>query len=102
MISTETPNYPLAALCYVEQTTLFAACNYFAQFTPRILVVQLGGPAAQFSCIRQAPVHEQERSGAAWMLEWMILPQMLAATGTALGKAATLLDPGALSIREDA
>ena len=29
-------------------------------------------------------LHEQERSGAAWALEWMLLPQMVQATGRAL------------------
>jgi len=29
-------------------------------------------------------IHEQERSGAAWALEWMILPQMIMATGCGL------------------
>lgn len=32
-------------------------------------------------------VHEQERSGSAWTLEWMLLPQMLIATGSALLRA---------------
>ncbi|MHC2303106.1 adenylosuccinate lyase [Rhizobium mongolense] len=31
--------------------------------------------AAQLSAIHQALVHEQERSGAAWTLEWLVLPQ---------------------------
>ena len=34
--------------------------------------------------MHQALVHEQERSGAAWSLEWMVLPQMCVATGAAL------------------
>jgi 3-carboxy-cis,cis-muconate cycloisomerase len=42
--------------------------------------------------MHQALVHEQERSGAAWTLEWMLLPQMVVATGTALGRGLTLLD----------
>ena len=37
--------------------------------------------------IHQALVHEQERSGAAWSLEWMVLPQMCVATGAALAIA---------------
>lgn len=37
-------------------------------------------------------VHENERSGAAWTLEWMLLPQMVVATGSALKTAARLLD----------
>ncbi len=40
--------------------------------------------AVQISALHQSLVHEQERSGAGWMLEWMTLPQMVAATGSAL------------------
>ncbi|MCT7374957.1 3-carboxy-cis,cis-muconate cycloisomerase [Chelativorans salis] len=34
--------------------------------------------------MHHALVHENERSGAAWTLEWMLLPQMTVATGAAL------------------
>lgn len=37
-----------------------------------------------------ALVHEQERSGAAWTLEWMILPQMIVAAATATRLATEL------------
>ena len=47
--------------------------------------------AAQLGGLHQALVHEQERSGAAWTLEWMILPQMAAATGRALSAASELI-----------
>ena len=40
----------------------------------------------------QAMIHEQERSGAAWTLEWLVLPQMVMATGSALLLAQRLLD----------
>jgi 3-carboxy-cis,cis-muconate cycloisomerase len=40
--------------------------------------------ATQVAGLHQALIHEQERSGAAWMLEWMILPQMAVATAHAL------------------
>jgi len=40
--------------------------------------------AVQVSAIHQAMIHEQERSGAAWGLEWMVLPQMAQATGRSL------------------
>ncbi|MGE0231375.1 MAG: 3-carboxy-cis,cis-muconate cycloisomerase [Flavobacteriaceae bacterium] len=40
--------------------------------------------AAQIAGLHQSMVHEMERSGAAWALEWMILPQMAAASGAAL------------------
>jgi 3-carboxy-cis,cis-muconate cycloisomerase len=47
--------------------------------------------AVQVSGMHQALVHEQERSGTAWALEWMILPQMLMATGVALRTALDLV-----------
>jgi len=40
--------------------------------------------ATQISAIHHSMVHEQERSGAAWTLEWLVLPQMAIATGAAL------------------
>ena len=55
--------------------------------------------ATQLSGIHHAVVHEQERSGAAWTLEWMILPQMIVATAASLSRAAALLDADVLSIR---
>ncbi|MFV0798974.1 3-carboxy-cis,cis-muconate cycloisomerase [Brucella sp. MAB-22] len=48
--------------------------------------------AAQMGGLYQAMVHEQERSGAAWMIEWMILPQIVASTGSALKIASILID----------
>lgn len=48
--------------------------------------------AVQISGMHQALVHEQERSGAAWTLEWMILPQMIVATGRALKAGLELLN----------
>jgi 3-carboxy-cis,cis-muconate cycloisomerase len=38
----------------------------------------------QLSGMHLALVHEQERSGSAWSLEWMLLPQMAVATAAAL------------------
>lgn len=43
--------------------------------------------ATQIAGMHQALVHEQERSGAAWNLEWMILPQMAQATARSLTAA---------------
>lgn len=40
--------------------------------------------ATQLSAIHQSLVHEQERSGAAWALEWLVLPQMVMATAASL------------------
>lgn len=47
--------------------------------------------ATQVGALHQSLVHEQERSGAAWALEWMVLPQMAAAAGRSLSAAAELL-----------
>ncbi len=43
--------------------------------------------ATQLAGIHHGLVHEQERSGAAWALEWMILPQMAIATARSLSAA---------------
>jgi 3-carboxy-cis,cis-muconate cycloisomerase len=40
--------------------------------------------AAQLGGVHQALIHEQERSGVGWTLEWMILPAMIQSTGRAL------------------
>lgn len=47
--------------------------------------------AAQLAAMHSAVIHEQERSGAAWTLEWMVLPMMVGTTGKALLDAETLL-----------
>lgn len=57
-----------------------------------VLVTLARFNAVQISGLHQALIHEQERSGAAWTLEWLILPQMLNATGTALCHAQAMLD----------
>lgn len=41
--------------------------------------------------MHQAQLHEMERSGAAWMLEWMILPQMCETAGASLTAASALV-----------
>jgi 3-carboxy-cis,cis-muconate cycloisomerase len=48
--------------------------------------------ATQLAGIHHALVHEQERSGAAWSLEWMILPQMVVAAGASTRLGGELLD----------
>jgi 3-carboxy-cis,cis-muconate cycloisomerase len=47
--------------------------------------------AALSSGMNQAMVHENERSGAAWTLEWLTLPNMIMATGAGLLLAERLL-----------
>ena len=51
----------------------------------RFNAVQVGG-------MHQALVHEQERSGAAWSLEWLILPQMVVAAAASLATGIALLN----------
>lgn len=55
-----------------------------------ILVTLARFNATQLSGMHHALVHEQERSGSAWSLEWLILPQMIVAAGSALRLAAEL------------
>ena len=57
-----------------------------------ILVTLARFNAAGVGAFHQALVHEQERSGISWSLEWMILPQMCAAAGRALETTRTLLE----------
>lgn len=58
--------------------------------------------AALIGEMHDALVHAQERDGAAWSAEWLALPQMMVATGTALTHADTLVrglavDPGQMA-----
>jgi 3-carboxy-cis,cis-muconate cycloisomerase len=48
-----------------------------------ILVTLARFNATQLAAIHQSLIHEQERSGAAWTLEWLVLPQMIMATAAA-------------------
>lgn len=56
-----------------------------------VLVTLARYNAVQVAGMHQALVHEQERSGAAWTLEWLVLPTMLMATGAATRLALELL-----------
>jgi 3-carboxy-cis,cis-muconate cycloisomerase len=56
-----------------------------------VLVTLARFNAVQISGLHQAMVHEQERSGAAWTLEWMLLPQMAIAAGASSRIAAEML-----------
>ena len=48
--------------------------------------------AGHLAGVQNALIHEQERSGAAWMLEWALLPQMALATGRSVTAAQALCD----------
>jgi 3-carboxy-cis,cis-muconate cycloisomerase len=47
--------------------------------------------ALQASGLHHSLLHEQERSGSAWMLEWMIMPQLFVTTAAALRNATHLV-----------
>lgn len=47
--------------------------------------------SGQLGMLSTSAVHEQERSGAAWTLEWMVLPPIVQVTGRALVVASELL-----------
>jgi len=55
-----------------------------------ILVTLARFNATQVSGMHHTLVHENERSGAAWTLEWMILPQMVVAAAGSLKRAENL------------
>jgi len=47
--------------------------------------------ASQVAGMHHTLLHEQERSGSAWTLEWMLVPQMCVATGAAMQNAVELI-----------
>lgn len=57
-----------------------------------ILVTLARFNAGLLGTLHQALVHENERSGAAWTLEWLLLPQMATATASGLRLAMGMLD----------
>lgn len=68
---------------------------------PSVLVALARLSAALEGAIRGAGVHAEQRDGAAWMTEWLTLPQLALATGRALALAQDLTgsltpDPQAL------
>lgn len=56
-----------------------------------VLVSQAGFTATLVGGLYHAMVHEQERSGAAWTLEWMLMPQIALSCGAATLSALKLL-----------
>ncbi|QEN85556.1 3-carboxy-cis,cis-muconate cycloisomerase [Labrys sp. KNU-23] len=55
-----------------------------------VLVTLARFNATQLAGMHQALLHEQERSGAAWTLEWLLLPQMAVAAAASLRLAGEL------------
>ena len=55
-----------------------------------VLVALARFNAGLLGTLHQALVHENERSGAAWTLEWLVLPRMVVSTAAGLSKALAL------------
>ncbi|MBD2750145.1 3-carboxy-cis,cis-muconate cycloisomerase [Microvirga sp. BT688] len=56
-----------------------------------VLVTLARFNAGLLGTLHQALVHENERSGAAWTLEWMVLPQMVVVSAAGLRSAQALV-----------
>lgn len=56
-----------------------------------VLVALARFNAGLLGTLHQALVHENERSGAAWTLEWMVLPPMAITTAAGLSRALALI-----------
>lgn len=52
-----------------------------------VLVALARFNAALLSAMHDAQIHENERSGSAWTLEWLVLPQMVVAVAGSLRRA---------------
>lgn len=59
--------------------------------TAEVLVSLARYNAGSLGTLHQALVHENERSGAAWTLEWLVLPRMIVTAGASLRLAQRLL-----------
>ena len=57
-----------------------------------VLVASARFAGALAGAMHQASVHENERSGAAWTLEWLALPPLVLSTGAATLRALDLLE----------
>ena len=55
--------------------------------------------AGQLGTFAQSQLHDHERSGSSWLLEWLTLPQMIMAAGTALAQAVDMVP--ALKVNQD-
>jgi 3-carboxy-cis,cis-muconate cycloisomerase len=47
--------------------------------------------AGQLGTFAQSQLHDHERCGASWLLEWLTLPQIITATGAALAQAVDMV-----------
>ena len=57
---------------------------------PSVLVALARQVTALSATLQGAAIHQQQRDGAAWFTEWLVLPQMAISTGRALALAVDL------------
>ena len=69
-----------------------ALANKSNPVAAEVLVAVARYNAGLLGTLHQTLVHENERSGAAWTLEWLTLPAMLVATAASLRLSITLVD----------
>jgi len=60
--------------------------------TAELLITLARFNADRVGSLHAAMIHAHERDGSAWMLEWLNLPEMMMATGTALNTAGELIE----------
>lgn len=82
----------VAALKLVGGGTSSAMAHKQNPVAAEILVALARFNAGLLGTLHGALVHENERSGAAWTLEWMVLPQMAVTTGAGLRIATAVVD----------
>lgn len=66
--------------------------NKFNPVAAETLIALARHNAGALATLHNAALQEHERSGAGWTLEWMVLPQMVLATGGALATANGIFD----------
>jgi 3-carboxy-cis,cis-muconate cycloisomerase len=82
----------VAAVTLADGGTSSAMAHKSNPVAAELLVALARFNAGLAGTLQQAMVHEYERSGAAWTLEWLTLPQIFVTTGASLRHATTLLD----------
>ncbi len=58
---------------------------------PTVILAMSRRAMSQASFLQAASIHRQERDGAAWMMEWMAIPEMCLALGRALRMSVDVL-----------
>lgn len=82
----------VAALTLATAGTSSAMAHKQNPVGAEVLVALARFNAGLLGTLHQSLVHENERSGAAWTLEWLVLPQMVVTAGAGLRTALALAE----------